>query len=472
MIAAAVAALSVALFLSATSIRRGLLISVLAGFLQDPIRKLVPGEPVYLTVLVGLFVAATVLGAAARGVPMSFRPIHAWDPRLRLPLRLFGALVLLQAVAAFARSGSLVIPAIGVLSYLAPLPAILMAYHFARTERDVVRFAEIYLAAAALMATGIYLSYLGFEWPALAAVGEGLIAFSPGGEQLPLLAGFFRAPEIAAWHIATAVCLLLLLMVVSGRSAPQLWMVAVGVLLLGALLLTGRRKAIVEILIFLAAFIFLLAFFRKGALRLTGAFAAAVVLAVGGYELFVPEQVTTGMVGYYERGVRVDEEAPGRLATMTVHSLGWVIERNGVLGSGAGMGSQGAQHFGGGVAVVGYAAEGGLGKILAELGIPGLLVIAWLGIALLGYLWRVMLAVRRGLPARAQLAYGLAALLAANAAVYVAAHQVFGDLFVLLLLGWMIGFLLAVPRMPQPWPAPDVLPPPGGLPRARPGVGG
>jgi hypothetical protein len=45
------------------------------------------------------------------------------------------------------------------------------------------------------------------------------------------------------------------------------------------------------------------------------------------------------------------------------------------------------------------------------------------------------------------LAYGLVAYLIANAAVFSVATQAFGDLFVLLMLGWATGFLLALPRI-------------------------
>jgi hypothetical protein len=39
------------------------------------------------------------------------------------------------------------------------------------------------------------------------------------------------------------------------------------------------------------------------------------------------------------------------------------------------------------------------------------------------------------------------AFLSANGAVFLTAHQVFGDPFVLIVLGWLAGLLLAVPRV-------------------------
>ena len=153
------------------------------------------------------------------------------------------------------------------------------------------------------------------------------------------------------------------------------------------------------------------------------------------------------LVPYVRRGITVVAESTSRLEGMTIGQFGAVFSRNGFFGSGAGTGAQGAQYFGGGAEVVGFAAEGGLGKILAELGVPGLAALAWLGFAM----GRVFLRIARGarrLPLRlAAPAYGLLALLPANLAVFVTAHQVYGDPFVLIVLGWLSGAALAVPKM-------------------------
>ena len=132
---------------------------------------------------------------------------------------------------------------------------------------------------------------------------------------------------------------------------------------------------------------------------------------------------------------------------MTIGQFGAVIVRNGFFGSGAGTGAQGAQYFGGGADVVGFAAEGGLGRVLAELGVPGLAALAWFAFAMGRVLLRIARGVRQ-LPLRlAAPAYGLVALLPANLAVFVTAHQVYGDPFVLIVLGWLSGAALAVPKM-------------------------
>ncbi len=64
------------LFICFTNWRMGFLLCVIVGCLQDPIRKVIPGEPVYLTSAVLLFVAATCFGALSKGKRFSLRPIH------------------------------------------------------------------------------------------------------------------------------------------------------------------------------------------------------------------------------------------------------------------------------------------------------------------------------------------------------------------------------------------------------------
>ena len=91
------------------------------------------------------------------------------------------------------------------------------------------------------------------------------------------------------------------------------------------------------------------------------------------------------------------------------------------------------------------AAEGGLGKITVELGIPGIFVTGWIAFLFLRYVWQVMQVTSRYSPKIARLAIGLFSFLVANVAGFSVATQAYGDLFILLILSWTLGFLLAVP---------------------------
>jgi hypothetical protein len=121
----------------------------------------------------------------------------------------------------------------------------------------------------------------------------------------------------------------------------------------------------------------------------------------------------------------------------------YAYQRFGLFGGGLGLGTQGAQYFGGGMSA--GAAEGGLGKIAVELGIPGLFVTGWIAFLLLRYLWRVMRVTSRYSPKIARLTIGLFSFLVANVAGFSVATQAYGDLFILLILSWTLGCLLAAP---------------------------
>jgi hypothetical protein len=427
--------------------RLGMFICLASGFLQDPLRKVVPDEPIIFSVLVVLFLSATLAGAVLNGMRINFRPIHAWNPTLRLPLQAFVCLVVIQSGMTVLRTGSVILGGIGLLAYLSPLPAVLLGYHFFQAGRNALKFMRVYLFFSLLMASGIYLSQMGYEWQVLRPVGDGLIAFSPSGEQLVLFPGFLRTVEVAAWHAALSVCLLILLQL-TGKYGASKWVLNLLILFfMGALLFTGRRKFWIEIIVFASAYGFMLTYFRKGATKLA---LSLLVLGVGIATLtytYLGDEESAAINPYIERGASVQQDGPERLVKMTINSFQVVIDRNGVFGSGAGTGSQGAQYFGGGAELVGAAAEGGLGKVLAELGVPGLLLLTWLLISLSRYLWSVVIFVKDGDPLLARLIFWLLAFFLSNGTLYLVAHQVFGDLFVLILLGFFLGFALAVPRL-------------------------
>ena len=441
-----------ALILCLVNWRIGFLVCLFAGCLQDPIRKIIPGEPIYLTSAIIVYLAATCLGAYARGARFSLRPIHSWNSSIRAPLDFFLALVVIQSLVTLIRFGSPVLAGIGFLAYVTPVPRILLGYHFARREHNIYTFIKVYLVLNVVMSAGVYLSYMGFNWSLLRSVGEAMVVYSlTTGEEMILRSGFFRTPEVAAWHAATSICLLIIMFMVQRKH--RLLKLASGGLILffwGALLFTGRRKFIMEIFVFLFVYGGLLLLVRgKASKTARTSFLLMIVLgvAVTGYVFLVPQDLKTGVHPYFERGVTLKADATDRASSMTVESFGWVLERNGPWGAGAGTGSQGAQYFGGGSGIVGEAAEGGLAKVLAELGLPGVALLLWLGFSLLRYFWAIIKEVKQTDFTKASLIFGLVAMLVGNAFVFATAHQIFGDPFVLSLLGFFIGFVLAVPKM-------------------------
>lgn len=451
-----------AALLAFTNWRWGLSLFLVAGLLQDPARKLVPGQPVYFVLLAGAVFGAAWLGAGLSRVRLGPSAMEGWRRYMGTPFALFVALVLLQAFHSYARFGSVQMTGIGLMVWLAPVFAVVLAYQFAvrRGLPALRRWMKLYVVLALLALSGVYLQYEGVEWPVLGEVGKGLTIYDVG-TVLKAYSGFFRSSEIAAWHTATAAALLFILF--TGRRLNFLRLLA-ALALIGVLvalgILTGRRKMLVEVVIFLSLYFFLVAWFQRGAHRL--AVGLAVVGLAGWFAVvgFVdPDpgersdtanyQLAPGerYKGYAVRGSTVFQDAPGRFSQLGVGPVTWAVSSNGWLGAGLGTGSQSGASNEETAGINRGAAEGGLGKITMELGVPGLLLVLWLFWALARYV-RAALAVTVQLSRpHARVAFALVALLAAKVASFSVAAQAYSDIFILLLLGSFTGFVLAMPVM-------------------------
>lgn len=440
--------------------RKGMLMCVLVGIAQDPLRKLAPSQPVYYVLLVGVVFGIAWVRAALMRVPLSPSVIHDWRKDLKIPFSLFVGWVILEGFHSFVRYGSIKMPGIGLLVWLAPIPAVVLAYQFAmrRGLLGVRRWMLIYILAALASLSGVYLEYAGFGWRALGEIGEGQVIYDIG-TVLKAYSGFYRASEIAAWHAAAISCFIFILSV--GKRATVFRVVtALGLIamLVSLGILTGRRKMLVEITVFLSMYFFLVAWLQRGLARL-----AMVLLAMGaiGYVLIVgfvaPDLVQNSyskrlsmenahrIEGYAARGQSVFADLPARVNAVGVQPLLFAVNEFGWLGAGLGTGSQGTNDIAEANDIDRWAAEGGLGKLAMELGVPGLLLAVWLVNALARHLGRQLGALGKISPQHARVAYGLVSFLVANAATFSVATQAYSDLFILLILGWCLGYLLAMP---------------------------
>ncbi|MGE0641510.1 MAG: hypothetical protein AB7G12_15860 [Thermoanaerobaculia bacterium] len=425
--------------------RRGLLLCLAVGFLQDPLRKLTPGQPVAFVVLVGVFFAGCAIGYLLKHGLGGINSFFVWYPGLKAPIAAFVALVVVSSGWTLLSTGNPVLAGMGLLSYLSPLVALFLGQRFCSSTIEISRWQKVYVAGAIVVGAGILATFVGYQSRLLESIGE-TVVFGRGG-QINMVSGLLRSSETAAWHTATAACLVVIWSV-ARRKSRAFWLGAATTLaLLLAVVLTGRRKTLGEALLFLIVFGFLLARARIGASRLLRV--AGGLFFGGAFLILVLEGRGTGPSAwnpYFERSFSVVQDAGERLNQMvSVEQLGWIIEENGWLGRGAGTGSQGAQYFGGGASLVGWGAEGGLGKITAELGLPGILVAFWLTLAIGLRLWRLARSLPEIAPEHALRFSGLVALIPANAVVFLTAHQVFGDPFVLIVLGLIASSALAYP---------------------------
>ncbi|MGD9583405.1 MAG: hypothetical protein AB7V26_07015, partial [Lysobacterales bacterium] len=86
-----------AALVSVGSWRHGLVLCALIAILQDPMRKITPGQPVYFVVMVGVVFGAAWIGALLTRVPLSANSIRGWRQQIGTPFTLYLILVLLQA---------------------------------------------------------------------------------------------------------------------------------------------------------------------------------------------------------------------------------------------------------------------------------------------------------------------------------------------------------------------------------------
>ena len=408
---------------------------------------------------IGVVFFAVVCGAILGNTRLMPNAIQGWKVHMVKPFSLYLLLVGLQAVHSFIRFGSPGITGIGLMNYLAPILAIVVAYQFAMRKgllgiRGMMWFYTLVVISSL---SGVYLEFMGVGWDVLGEVGVGLTIYD-AGTILKAYSGFFRSSEMAAWHTAAVSCFLFILMIGRRFTLPRIvWVLVLIGLLLGLGVLTGRRKMLVEVAVFLTTYIFLVAWFQQKATRpamiaaLTG---ILTYIAIVGFVTPDSGESTTKSLRldpeekylhYTVRGRSAFSAIPQRFEKLGVKPVAWAVNRYGWFGAGLGTGSQGVQHL----RTVGFidrgAAEGGLGKITMELGVPGLLLFLWLLVAFARYIRKLLEVTTRTSPQHARTAYGLVAFLVANMAAFSVATQAFGDLFVLLLIGWTVGFLLAMP---------------------------
>jgi len=367
-------ALVLALGVCLTDWKRGLLVAIAIGFLQDIIRKMMPGQPIYMVLLFVPFLIAAVSMALRKDLGINPRKLLPTNDLL-IAMYIYVAVVVIQILVGYLYTGSGRIAALGVIAYLFPIAGILFAIAYVRFEPHFVTLFHFYAVAAALMSIGVYLRVQGVDWVLVDSVGEGLFIYPPTGGRVELPSGFFRSPETAAWHCTTAALIITTLMVAKLWRFPAFVGIFMILLLVGAMLLTGRRKMIVEFAIFGVVFMGLLIYQGRSTLKFLflGVVSVGIVVLIDSLlwagskeDIFVP---------YVARNTLLVDEIINRLQVMLVDSFQWAHARAGWFGLGAGTASQGAGHvvqiskFGGG------ASEGGLAKIFLELGIHGCLAV-------------------------------------------------------------------------------------------------
>jgi hypothetical protein len=417
-----------------TDWRRGWLMAILCGVLQDPARKLTPGAPVAMTLSVivvyaiVLFAALPALQQHAREFTRRFGTVYS-ALVLTLVFLVFAAI---RGLATFGLDGWKA-PALSLFIYCAPIPAVLLGYTWLQREEKLYALFRFYAAVTAIALIGTPLEYFDVKWRALGTVAQSeyYIRHLPG-LQIRMLAGIYRAPDIMAWHAAmlTIIGLVMVLRARLLRSAwPWLLVTAWG---FANCLISGRRKAVYMVAIFVL--VFLWRYFR----RLATAQIMTFVLVAGTIVFVVARIAQDEKTSVYTRGAATTRaEIVQRLEGGLIET----IVQFGILGGGLGTATQGVHHLATNRQVLGWQ-EGGLGKLAMELGIPGLIAAA----LLLAAMMRTMLAISRhpDVPGSSQiLRCALFGIVVANVIEFMVSAQAYSDAVLALMTAFFVGALFA-----------------------------
>jgi hypothetical protein len=431
--------------------RASVVYCLVIGYAQDPLRKIAPNQPALYVglVLVGIVLTAWILYNRIGRV--SLPQLFSGQQQLISAVNLFLALLVLQTLNSFLGLSSWYHTLIGIGFYSSPLITLWLGFQFGLKPAAIQRFLVVYIGLALAFAVTLLLAYQGYKGPLFSEVTGGVQILVAGVGYVQGYTGFWRSSEVAGWHLATCACFVFILVVQRRQPLP----IALGSALVATLMviatLTGRRKSLAMVGAFLASFSLLILWRGDSRVRgsvIGGVFGGAAILYL--LVTVVGNPIGGGTsVAFLERGQTVWGDLYARLVTFGSGTVKIALEASGLLGAGVGAAAQGAASLGKGAQGNFGAGEGGLAKIIFELGAAGFLLVL-VTIGLLGKLFiRIIGELRYAPPSYGLLNLGLVAYLIANVLNFTTASQVYGDPFVLIILGLSAGFILASPPVIQ-----------------------
>src|SRR5258708_35125539 len=140
--------------------RRGWLLAILCGVLQDPARKLTPGTPVIMSISIVLIYVVVIFSAQVT------LQRYAREFTKRFPA-LYGALIFVFVFLFLAAVNGLFTfgidqwkaPAMSFFLYCAPLPAVIIGYAFLQREDQLFRLFRFYAVVTSIEMIGTPLEY-------------------------------------------------------------------------------------------------------------------------------------------------------------------------------------------------------------------------------------------------------------------------------------------------------------------------
>jgi hypothetical protein len=441
-----------ALVLSEGNWRYGLLVTVAIGFLQDPIRKITPNQP---SAMVGLVLVAFALCGMVlldRRGRLDLPAMFWTTPQLGDWLPIFYGLLALQSVNSFLRFGDPVLTAIGATFYLAPLAGLWVGFHVGCNQQLLKQLIQVYLAFCAVFAFTVFLDFIEIPNPLFEEVGQGIL-ITLEGYSAQGASGLWRTSEIASWHLAAGACLSASLALSSRESTSQIGYLLLTVGFTFISIFTGRRKAVALVLVFAA--VYMLMFSRRANAasreRVIMSIIGVIGLAYGSYVMFVNNSLGPNFPGFLQRTLTISEDVGKRFEGQGIGGTFSGLQVSQGFGLGVGAGTQtgnlalNAQRQS--IQGLSYASEGGAGRIVVEMGLPGLIVMGTMAFLVALMLWKNFRLLKLLPPPTAALLMGLVAFPIANLGIFSSAGQLYNDPFVLIMMAICLGSFFAVPSL-------------------------
>lgn len=430
----------IATLISIKDWRRGIYLMILIGTIKDPIRKMIPGAPAYLALAAAPIWGGILVGAFVEnsGLWQDFRISYK---RLSTAILIFIVSLFPAAVkSATYGTGSWEVTLVGFASYSSVIFGILIGYIYPKYSKDLKKVMMFFCIITAVMLIGTPLEYLGIAkgWKALgtSAMKAEWLQYSVYGTIVRMIAGFYRSPDVMGWHAIMLSMLSIILALQSSGHQRYFWVAMAGWGLMGGIL-CGRRKMIFMLPIFISVLCWLYWSLPKR-LKFSTLIAVILISSGTGYLIYKKMGPDPAIEKYYFQDPRI---VFGRVEQHGFEALIGTYRQSGIFGEGLGTATQGIQHLK--VAKPRTWQEGGLGRVLVELGVPGFLCFLFLSLTFASAIWRIISHSFNPYSSDFVLRAGLIALIAANAVSFVVSHQIFGDPLVVCFISLIMGFILS-----------------------------
>ncbi|MFI5295181.1 MAG: O-antigen ligase family protein [Thermodesulfovibrionales bacterium] len=436
------ALVAVSSFMALSNWRRGVLLMILIGALQDPIRKMTPGAPGYLVLATTPVFFAMIFNAFSKGLPLWlwFKRSHK---KLSFAVTLFLISLVPGAIVSLSNGlgGGLLI-LIGLLSYLTLIFGWLIGNVYKRNVFETRKVLAFYCVVTSVMLIGTALEYFNLftDWPTLGTkvLNMEWIRYSDDAI-IKLIAGFYRSPDVMGWHAIVA-AMLATILAVSGRGGKRFAWIVIAAWGIGMAMLCGRRKMVMMFPLFVMVFTWLYwqARRRTRTVVVAGILLGVVLLGYSVYD-FMGSDTATENYYFHRMG-----DVPQRLNAGSYAGVVETYQQSGFFGEGLGSAATGAHNLM--IERPRVWQEGGLDKLMVELGVPGLTCFLFLTYRLVR---TILILVLKRLDPKSEdfaLMAGLTGIFFANAGSFIVSHQIFGDPFILSFFSFLTGLLLSAGR--------------------------